>query len=223
MIAPETGSFDIRNTAPIQGQVACVKGAARRNAVALLLQLAACTFPAVVQAKPPSTESIRHVGELPPWRHVSLKIDKEVEIPRKKTLIYKLVDTDRWVIPAGDVDLAHAVVIGRDEYFLLRYSVRLPGRSFAEKNGTSVNPVVGGCTSERVSTLLVDSRTLRLFPHVLEVRMSSCSGKEKLAWRSDEVSLDLSAYARRRFESEEEYENALLRHSSSFRGESKPR
>lgn len=166
-------------------------------------------------AKPPSVGSIKHLGELPQWRHVGLKLDRDLIIERKKSLIYKLVDKDQWLIPAGVTGLSHAVRMEGKEYFMLRYSTRAPGAAHAEHNFLRAAPIAGGCASERVSTLLVDAETLQVYPSVLQVKRSTCSAKETLEWRSERVSLDLAPFAGKRYRDEAEYQAALLQHEKA--------
>jgi hypothetical protein len=142
----------------------------------------------------PDARRIQKLGQLPEAQRISLRFPVELGVARTLKGMSKLVDKDQWVIPPGQYDLALAVRVEGEEYFLLPYWVRAPGRSVAERNAAVVQVVSGGCGSERMSALLVHRTRFTLYPRVLQVRRSTCSGKEELTWRTDEVAMDLSEY-----------------------------
>jgi hypothetical protein len=153
-----------------------------------LLMICLLGWSAVGLPKPPNIKDVEQLGQVPAGERISLRFPTEVAIPRTRP------DEDQWLIPAGDYDLSLAVRVEGQVYFLLPYWVRTSGQTPAARNSSVVKPIAGGCGSQRMSALLIDATRRALYPHVLEVRRSTCTKKERLAWRNASVSLDLAPY-----------------------------
>jgi hypothetical protein len=181
-----------------------------RRVIAHWLVLAATTLvPALGIAAPPSAEGVEGLGRLPDWRHVVLSLDRDLIIERKQGFFSKALDKELWVIPQGETTLSDAARLRGKEYFLLRFHTRVPGALRSEPNTTTVSVIDGGCENQRVAALLVDVETLEVYPHVLDVRRSACTGKISQHWRSGTVAVDLSSLRISRYATEAQFQAAM--------------
>jgi hypothetical protein len=197
-----------RVSAPLSQEFQMIRQLCR--GIAQCLALAALGLvPALAIAAPPSAEGVEGLGRLPDWRHVVLSLDRDLIIERKQGLLSKAVDKELWVVPHGETTLSDAARLRGKDYFLLRFHTRVPGALRSEPNTTTVSVMNGGCENQRVAALMVDMETLQVFPHVLDVRRSACTGKISRHWRSGTVAVDLSSQKITRYATEAQFQAAM--------------